>query len=562
MTVEAPRRGQDGGERRKFLPSADPWPVAAGPAKRPGVTGAGLESTNTGFVKPKSSNHRPTLAQKGGKGEPSAPSSSDSSESEGKGDNRPVRRKTPSSYHAAMERRFQLEDAERARRLADLAKEAKLRRETGRLAREELKTKKELAQLERRARKERESSRSASSRSSKSESSSQQGSPREDPRYHPADAARMQMPEARVYDGTTYYQLPSQTGGATFLQLPIQTGYMDTWFIADQALKALPVFTGKVQDYPNWVQLARKYAQLPGISEETKLTQLKQKLSGRPAEIVRQIDSIDPKAVRCLFEELKNEYGDAKAVYLAQMKRLDELPSPSFKYEDMRSFYLTVQNVLSCLRTLEVEFREPSTMLEKLVMKLPVGWRQSFFEKYARKRVRPRAEGEVEDKIYSGSAKVTVEDLLDFLQFKISHLRLVEQAAAVEGSSKANKKGDSRTTAKSAKGGRTYANLPKENDKEASKFEKAIKDGEKANQKPKYYCHLCEKDGHSISRCRAFKDMSPKERLQFATKKRLHYWCLERHANFRDCKKLEFDDQGNLMSKCPVEGCRGVHHKG
>jgi hypothetical protein len=47
-----------------------------------------------------------------------------------------------------MERRFQLEDAERARRLADLEKEARLRRETGRLAKEELKMKKELVQLE------------------------------------------------------------------------------------------------------------------------------------------------------------------------------------------------------------------------------------------------------------------------------------------------------------------------------------------------------------------------------------------------------------------------------
>jgi transposase InsO family protein len=333
---------------------------------------------------------------------------------------------------------------------------------------------------------------------------------------------------------------------------------MDTWFLADQALRAVPNFSGRGQDYPNWIRLAKKYAELTGVSEETKLAELKKKLSGRPLELVGRISSMDPKAVNRFFRELKEEYGDARAIYLSQMKRIDSLQAPSFKYEEMRNFYCTIKDVVSCLKALGLEPPRPDPTLEKLVAKLPPSWRTSFFEKYEQRAALSEDDDPNPDKLYSTSAKATVQNLLDYLQYKIAYLRRAEQTQEIDKP----KTGGQGRNSKPDKGrpARTYANLPKDEEKEASKLEKAVKSEEKG-EPAKRYCHQCKKDGHTLVRCKAYHKMSPSERVQLAYDNRLHFWCLEDHGKYADCPKLVKDKDGRNISKCPVEGCKHVHHK-
>jgi hypothetical protein len=533
----------------------------SGLAMEPDMTGTGQKGAS-GFVKPKPPIlppcRRPAQRTKPNEDPPDPSSSSSSSEQSRATSNHEKlqrRKKREEDKLRSAERRLQMESQARKEKIADLEKEREIRKETKRLAEEELRLKRKLLRLGKETKRRTPSSSSeVSSTVSKTESGSDNGASG----FQPADAPPS-VQTAFVHNGTTYYPVP--TAGTAVFQLPTSAGGpMDTWFLGDQALRAIPVFSGKVQDYPNWIRLAKKYADLAGISEETKLTDLKKKLSGRPAELVSRISSMDSKAVSRFFKELKQEYGDARAVYLSQMKRIENIPAPSFKYEEMRVFYCTIKDVVSCLKTLGIEPPKPDPTLEKLVAKLPPSWRTSFFEKYEQRIADSDDEDPDEDKLYSTSAKASVQDLLQYLHFKIGYLRRAEQTQEMAGAETGRQRKNSDPDKSPARAARTYANLPKDADKEAEKLEKAVKSEEKSQQK-KPYCYQCKKEGHSLAKCKAYKKMTPSERVQLAYDNHLHFWCLEPHRNFKDCSKIECNRDGKVTSKCPVEGCKWVHHK-
>jgi hypothetical protein len=340
--------------------------------------------------------------------------------------------------------------------------------------------------------------------------------------------------------GNQYATLP--TTGVNIIQLPTATAGLHTsWFVAEAMLRAIPKFTGQYHEYPMWVQLAKKYAELPEIPVETKLTDLKAKLEGRPAVIVSNVTSMDPSSLQTFFRELKREYGDIQAAIATQVRRMEDLKSPAFQYEEMHHFYTTVKCAIDCLRSLGVEDRSPDPYVNKLVRKLPPSWRQSFFEKYE-----PEADFEDDDQLYTTMAAATIDDLLKFLRKKIHSLKRAEMAEVQERKQKRDPSHDksrrdrrSRDNRASQTKAKNYAVTPSpaeqsaptassdqgQGQKEATKLEKKIKAEEKA-PKAGYYCDLCEQKGHTMPYCGVYKAMKPVERLRTAIDKRVCFGCI------------------------------------
>ncbi len=265
-TAIALGKGVRGGGKGKLLPSIDQRPAKSGQNKRSDMAGTGQEDA-PGFFKPKSPilpPRRRAAARATRNEDPSDPASSSSSSEEP----RPAKshRQFPSDKQGDLRRtqkRLELEARARKEKLADLEKEREIRRETRRLAEDELRFKRKLLRLGQRS-----SKQGSSSSSERSAGDIPQGEV-------PNPVQTPGIPSGQpilVQNGTMYYPMP--TTGPSMFHLPSTGGPMDTWFLADQALRAVPNFSGRGQDYPNWIRLAKKYAELTGVSEETKLAEL------------------------------------------------------------------------------------------------------------------------------------------------------------------------------------------------------------------------------------------------------------------------------------------------
>jgi hypothetical protein len=93
-------------------------------------------------------------------------------------------------------------------------------------------------------------------------------------------------------------------------------------YAAKEALDAIPVFSGKIEEYPGWKNVARDYSLLEGVPESTKLNALKNKLGERPKKLVQTITSLDPRAVNHVFDLLDKEYGRPRDIVMSQRKRI------------------------------------------------------------------------------------------------------------------------------------------------------------------------------------------------------------------------------------------------
>jgi hypothetical protein len=286
------------------------------------------------------------------------------------------------------------------------------------------------------------------------------------------------------------------------------------WFVGDSMLRALPVFSGEVDEFPAWIAAARKYAAIKEFTPATRLNNLKNKLSGKPAQLIRSISALDSNAILSLFTVLEEEYGDEICIIQATKKKLRDLPSPRMKYEDMRNFNLALRDGISCLKSQKVAIEHERQLLYDMVSKLKASWTQSFFERYTK--------------------SANLNHLQVWLAYKIPAMRQTELA-----SQKDEKKTEKAKPANpSAKSSKSFATT----EVSSGKTRKA------------FFCDCCEKEGHTTDYCSEFKAMNVGQRVKLCQRKRLHFRCLTRHKS-DDCP-IPANKQ-----HCPIDAaCTYLHH--
>ncbi len=245
-----------------------------------------------------------------------------------------------------------------------------------------------------------------------------------------------------------------------FLQQHVRTMNHDYWFIADSMLRSIPTFDGAMDEYPAWVPLAKQYAAFEQIPVAARLGDLKKKLKGKPAQLVRTISSLDHNALKNFFKVLKDEYGNIQAVILAQRQRLMDLPRLNYKYEETRDFCMVVREALECLESLKAEPVYPDPLFDAVVDKIPSSWKQSFFEKFDQCAVSD------EEDILCENGVLTLKDLIKFLEKKARAMRRTEMAHQTVSSNRKrgpdDDKGAKEGDKKPGRNSRAFTNLPAE----------------------------------------------------------------------------------------------------
>jgi hypothetical protein len=288
-------------------------------------------------------------------------------------------------------------------------------------------------------------------------------------------------------------------------------------YAAKEALDAIPIFSGKIEEFPGWKHVAQEYANLEGVSKLTQLNALKNKLSEQPKKLVNSITSLDPKAVDHFFALLDKEYGRPWDVVVSQRKRIRGLPIPKLIYADMRDFLSIITEAVSTLRHIGHPVDTDIDVREAIYLKIPSSWRTSYMARRLKKK-----------------KERTLPSLMKYLEFQIDVL---------------------------------YNSRVSEDDKNDASGKKPY---EKTNDKPKYekkdstraftttsagerWCERCERAGHELPECTVFRNMSKDERLRFLKGTQIHFRCLKRHPR-SDCP-IPQDQQ-----KCTINDCPHSHH--
>jgi hypothetical protein len=327
------------------------------------------------------------------------------------------------------------------------------------------------------------------------------------------------------------------------------------WFLADQMLRAIPDFSGAVDEYPYWITLAKKYAEYDQLPLPTRLTDLKKKLKGKPAELVRTITSLDPNALNNMFVILKHEYGDMLAVMTAQRQRLYDLPRPALKYEEMRAFNMTVKQVANCLHAIHASPSYTDPIVHVVADKMHPSWKQSFFERLTKNMEKPDPQ-----QIITASPIYSLFDITDFIDGKLEAMRLTD-FAKLAADTTSSKPGTDREPKKVDITSKAFTTPPLEPAKSsgsefsansaAAKALKEAKQDESSGTRTNY-CHLCKISGHTIGFCRVFKAMPPKNRWRKCKELGLHYYCLAKH-NSKDCPTPSDQQKCTVSPDC-------IHH--
>jgi hypothetical protein len=287
--------------------------------------------------------------------------------------------------------------------------------------------------------------------------------------------------------------------------------------LAQDALEAIPTFTGKFEDYPGWKKVAQAYSEVRGPAMPTKLNALKNKLGEDAKKIVQGITNLDPLAVDHFFELLDQEYGKEEAIIDSQRQRIFSLAPPKVRYADMRDFLSTVNEVVRTLQHVGHAVWTDRDLRNAVYDKLPPSWRSSYTEAQMRKNKERR-----------------LLTLISWMEFKTRALYNSQSLATTAADSKAKDSKPSNETKKPEKKDST----------------KAFSTTAKGNM----FCECCEETTHELAECPKFKRLSKDDRMKLASKTRVHFRCLTHHMG-KPCP-ISRDEP-----RCPADpDCRHSHH--
>ena len=324
------------------------------------------------------------------------------------------------------------------------------------------------------------------------------------------------------------------------LNLPVASNPFDSFqafFLGDATLKAVPVFHGAFDEYPSWRRAAVHYSQVPGLLEDTKLINLKEKLGEKPKKLVRTITMLSPCAIETFFKVLDQEYGDVETIVSSQRSRLRELPKPKLEYEAMRDFVLAVTEIVNCLQAAGFNIDLDKDSFNSLYVKIPPSWTQSYGERQLEEKLSvlvPWLDNKVRGMLSRHRAEKAEESLKD-------------KSSQQKGMKTPNQRVPTRAYATSEDG----------DDKKPRSNQNSRRDGQQSSRdgNQKQSCPKCKMNNHTLANCSKFKRMTPDERLAAVKEYRLHFRCLTSHPR-HSCPF------GEDQQKCPVDrNCKYQHHE-
>ncbi|XP_055622254.1 uncharacterized protein LOC129765843 [Toxorhynchites rutilus septentrionalis] len=283
--------------------------------------------------------------------------------------------------------------------------------------------------------------------------------------------------------------------------------------------KKLPVFSGKLEDWPMFICSYETSSEACGFSNVENLARLQECLKGQALEAVRS-RLLLPDAVPQIIETLRMLYGRPEHLLnMLLVKVRKALPPRADRLITFINFGMIVQQLADHLEATKLTSHLLNPMLiQEITEKLPASTQLEWVRYRRRDRV------------------VTIRTLANFLS------EIVKDASEVTSYCEAPVVVDHANRKSRGK------------DKEHEGFLHAHCGQENANktQAPRVRkpCMICDRTDHRVRNCVAFRNLSVPHRLEAVRKWKLCSMCLNEHGNAR-CK---------LNFRCNVGTCREPHH--
>lgn len=318
---------------------------------------------------------------------------------------------------------------------------------------------------------------------------------------------------------------------------------MAAWFQAEQLQKAVPVFSGKIEEFVTWRDAAIQYANSALMTPTaTKLQVLKERLTGEAAELVRTITPLTPDPLQTLMDILHAEYGDKYVAANQHKRRLLVLTKPAkSNYAGWRDFYLAVKEVTNVCQKAGRSIKYDDGCIVHVLDQLPKGWYDKFIEKHKRKHC-------------------NMDNLVLFLEKRVKEERDREIWA---------KQKEKRDVKELQSKGKPQVQVDKPKPTTMVFATAATKgNGGASNQKEKQKgrvpafppvtpgnCVACDENGHALENCPTYLGMDLGTRIRLLNAfPQIHKRCLQIHEHQR-CQ-LPWTD-----NPCSVDpDCRYPHH--
>ncbi|XP_055633594.1 uncharacterized protein LOC129773943 [Toxorhynchites rutilus septentrionalis] len=272
----------------------------------------------------------------------------------------------------------------------------------------------------------------------------------------------------------------------------------------------LPTFSGNPADWPIFISNYEYTTRACGYNDGENMVRLQRSLKGQALESVRN-RLVLPSAVPNVIEALRLRYGRPELLINAILHKVRSIPSPrSDRLQGLIEYGLAVQELCDHIEAADQrDHLANPTLLQELVNKLPSD-QKMMWAAYKR--------------------GLSVVNLKTFAEYMTG---VVQDATSVVNYEPEHKKSGSRS--------REYVNSHATDVALPSTLTKTTKPGD---------CINCNKSGHKMRECDAFKSLSVNEQWKRIRSLGVCHICLFAHGK-RSCRS---------DSRCNVSGCQYRHH--
>lgn len=281
--------------------------------------------------------------------------------------------------------------------------------------------------------------------------------------------------------------------------------------------KDLPPFSGRPEEWPLWFSNFQRSTTTCGFSDDENLIRLQRCLRGEALETVRS-KLLCPSSVPHVIRTLEMRYGRPSTLIRVMTERIRQLPSP--RMNDLNSiieFGLAVNSLVEHLQnSAQISHLNNPSLLHDLVTKLPVDYRLKWAA-------------------YKSSLREP--NLTAFGNFMSTMVELAYEVADDVPSEKSIKQVN-----QSKPKERAFLHAHSE-----SPSSKQFSPNEHVSKK---CCVVCHEEGHKVGGCPTFKRMDMDERYKVVQQNGLCRTCLNQHGRW-PCK---------TWNGCEFGDCRLRHH--
>ncbi len=120
--------------------------------------------------------------------------------------------------------------------------------------------------------------------------------------------------------------------------------------IADDALKGVPQFSGDMEQFLDWEQVAQTFIDTKFYKDTVTFQLLKKTLEGRPRKLVDVMSLQEPELLKKMMKKLKKEYGDAGKLAVEQRRKITSHPVVNFGADNLQDFFDLVERTYQILK--------------------------------------------------------------------------------------------------------------------------------------------------------------------------------------------------------------------